>query len=803
MTIRQFVQVLFFASAGLSATALVVTGVANANHRSLVESQQARTESLRLGGELRQSSDDLTRFVRTYVATGDSKYESFYRDVLAIRNGEKPRPPHYDRIYWDFVADGRQQATDGRTVALRQLMLESGFSKDELAKLAESEALSDSLVRTEVVAMHAMKGEFADDSGAFTRRGKADQTLASRLVNDAAYHHQKARIMAGVDTFLAMVDARTALSLETYTRRSTVYWRLIEVLVAMLVGLLAVAYSLGRRRVFDPVSALQRQTAMVAADLDRLATVAKQNAEGQRQQLFTAASTPLGSTTPDEIGDLTRLHDSMIVQLQAAGASIAKLTSDLRVARDSAERASRAKSTFLATISHEIRTPMNAILGYGQLLLSADGLSPEQRRKLDVISASGEQLLTLINDILDMSRIEADRVSLSVEPFDLHVLLAELGTMFSPQAAARGLALDVHAQPGLPHGIEADPGKVRQVLSNLVSNALKFTEAGGVRVRAMSHLAGESACVVTVEVEDTGPGIAATETDSIFEAFSQTEAGARKGGTGLGLAISRNFARLMSGDVTLRSTPGRGSTFTFSFAGMVVPDDIVDHTAGRTRVERLARSVTRRKVLIVDDVATNRDLLSETLSRVGFETRLSSSGEDAIAIHDEWHPDLLITDLHMPGIGGLETIRLLRLRQSATPIIVSTASSEAASGIVLEAGAQQLLRKPYRERELLRVIAQVLGVEFVTVLPRASGDATASKHPSAAPNDNSIGDIPPMLADALREAARRARAGRLHELAAEVEQHSRSAAQRIRTYADNFEYAAILNALDGVSANGE
>ena len=802
MTIRRFVQVLFFASAGLSITALVVTGVANANHRALVESQRARTESLRLAGELRQSSDDLTRFVRTYVATGDTKYEGFYRDVLAIRNGEKPRPAHYDRVYWDFVADGRPEVVEGRTVPLHKLMEESGFAADELAKLAESQTLSDSLVHIEVVAMHAMKGEFADDSGAFTRRGRPDQALATRLVNDAAYHHQKARIMAGVDTFLAMVDTRTASSLETYTRRSAVYWRLIEVLVALLVGLLGIAYSLGRRRIFDPVAALQRQTAMVAADLDRLATVAKQNAEGQRQQLFTAASTQLGSTTPDEVGDLTRLHDSMIVQLQAAGASIAKLTGDLRVARDAAERASRAKSTFLATMSHEIRTPMNAILGYGQLLLSANDLSPDQRRKLDVIGASGEHLLTLINDILDMSRIEADRVSLSVEPFDLHILLRELGTMFAPQAAARRIALDVHADPALPHGIEADPGKVRQVLSNLVGNALKFTDTGGVRVRATSRSAGSSACVVTIEVEDTGPGIPAGEIDSIFEPFEQTEAGARKGGTGLGLAISRSFARLMSGDVTVRTTPGRGSTFTFSFAGMIVPDDLVDQRAGRTRVSRLAPGVTQRKVLIVDDVATNRELLLETLSRVGFEARSATSGEDAIAIHDEWRPDLVITDLHMPGIGGVETIRLLRTRHATTPIIVSTASVEATSASVLEAGAQRLMRKPYRERELLRAITEVLGVEFVTVVPRASGEARALTRLPEESGSDFARDLPSTLAEALRNAARQARAGRLYELASEAELHSPRAALLIRSYVDNFQYAAIINALDGESSNG-
>ncbi|MFI5232586.1 MAG: ATP-binding protein [Gemmatimonadales bacterium] len=804
MNIRRFVQLVFVASAGLAGAALVVAGLANANHRSLVESQLARTESLRLAGELRQSSNDLTRFVRTYVATGDPKYERFYWDVLAIRNGEKPRPPHYDRIYWDFVADGRPEATDGRRVSLRQLMQESGFSQEELAKLSESQAESDALVKTETAAMHAMKGEFADGSGGFTRRAKPDPAFAVRAVNDSAYHHYKARIMEGIDAFLTMVDVRTAASVDAYTQRSALYWRLLLAIMAMLVGVLALAYSLGRRRVFEPVAALQRQTAMVAADLDRLAAVARQNAEGQRQQLFTAASMPLGSARADEVGDLSRMQDAMIAQLQEAGASVAKLTGDLRVAKDAAERASRAKSAFLATISHEIRTPMNAILGYGQLLQAGNGLSPEQRRKLDVIRTSGEHLLSLINDILDMSRIEAERVALSVEPFDVRAVLDDVASMFMAQARARGLALDVHVDPDVPNAIESDPGKVRQIVTNLVGNALKFTDVGGVRVRARSEAAGKAARIVSIEVEDTGPGVAAVDIESIFEAFGQSEVGAQKGGTGLGLAISRSFARLMSGDVTVRSAPGRGSIFTFTFAAVPVPGELLDLHRGRIGPERLLLDEMRRKVLIVDDVATNRELLVETLSRVGFETRSVNSGEDAVAVHDEWRPDLVITDLHMPGIGGLEAIRILRRRGATTPILVATASVDAdTSAAVREAGVQRLLRKPYPHRDLLRAIVDTLGVTFEAVPRTSGGNAAAAPSTPAAALPKFADEIPAPLADALRDAARQARAARLHELAGEAESHSARVAALIREYADNFQYAAILKALDGDSANGD
>jgi signal transduction histidine kinase len=244
---------------------------------------------------------------------------------------------------------------------------------------------------------------------------------------------------------------------------------------------------------------------------------------------------------------------------------VATRTAELRMAKDAAESASRAKSSFLANMSHEIRTPLNAILGYAQLLQRSQGLDDAQRRKLEVIRGSGEHLLELINDVLEMSRIEAGRVTLANQVFDLHGLLEQVCSMFGDQAAARGVLLHRDLALGLARTVRADAGKVRQVLINLLANAVKFTERGAITVSAGSYEHGRERVVVTIDVTDTGRGVAPEDQARIFESFSQGVTSLPQGGTGLGLTISRNFARAMGGDLTLEQRQAPGATFRFVF----------------------------------------------------------------------------------------------------------------------------------------------------------------------------------------------------------------------------------------------
>ena len=470
-------------------------------------------------------------------------------------------------------------------------------------------------------------------------------------------------------------------------------------------------------------------------------------------------------------------------------------TTELLAAKEAAESASRAKSVFLASVSHEIRTPLNAILGYAQLLEHDRHLNEDQKRKIDIIHSSGTHLLTLINDILEMSKIEAGRTTLAVEPFDLHALLNEVCLMFRELTEQKGLELTLDPDPQLPRALTGDAGKVRQVVINLLSNAVKFTAHGWITVRAGSRDTGRDQHVIVISVEDTGPGIESRNLTRIFEPFDQGDSGMRAG-AGLGLAISRNFARLMGGDLLVNSTPGKGSVFTFTFEG----GDALDRVAPRIPAG-LEPNQPEWKVLIVDDVATNRDLLSELLSRTGYSTRTAASGEAAIDVHDRWHPQLVLMDLRMPGMDGLEAIRLLRKRGSKALIYSVTASSLAyTEEEVKKAGADAFIRKPYQEGELLAIIGEALGVRYIYE-PKPERPSMDRKPSASTTLSERLSDLPPALIDQLREAAIQGRAKRLESLADQASLYSKAVSAEILTLARNFQYDTLVSACQATTTH--
>jgi CheY-like chemotaxis protein len=367
-------------------------------------------------------------------------------------------------------------------------------------------------------------------------------------------------------------------------------------------------------------------------------------------------------------------------------------------------------------MSHEIRTPMNAILGYAQLLENDVSIGEKSRKRASVIHTSGEHLLRLVNDVLELSRVETGRVTLVVEPFDIKRTLEEIQQMFLALAPIKNNQLTFSLDPGLPKAITADCGKIRQVLINLLSNALKFTNQGSIQVKVNSEQIKPGKVNVLIQVIDSGRGIEARDLSRIFKAFEQTESGVQAGGAGLGLTISRNFARLMDGDLTVKSELGKGSSFTFSFHADQVSEESLSPKQSASKQLRLDVSHLGRKVLVVDDMETNREVLADLLSRTGFDVRLAASGEEAIQMHNSWKPDLIFTDLRMPDIDGLEVIRRLRAMGSQTVLVGLTASNLSKSKeAVMDAGGNDLMFKPYRDKELLEKISSLLGVNYVAV----------------------------------------------------------------------------------------
>lgn len=386
-------------------------------------------------------------------------------------------------------------------------------------------------------------------------------------------------------------------------------------------------------------------------------------------------------------------------------------TKQLAVAKEAADAANQAKSLFLANMSHEIRTPMNAVLGFAQLLDRDSSLSPSARNHVATILKSGEHLLSIINDVLEMSRIEAGRIELREEPVDLGALLDDLAELFRMKAAEKNLELNLVKSPDLPSVVITDLGKLRQVLVNLLGNAVKFTLHGGITLKARSG--GPQR--VLIEVEDTGIGIASGDAARLFTPFERVS-GAEKvaGGTGLGLSISRRYARLMAGEITVESQPGQGSRFRFEFRASAASG--LPSTPGQgPPVVGLEPGQTDVKVLVVDDQPSNRELLRDLLEPLGFPVLEAADGEEALRLAAEWHPRIILMDLRMPILDGYEATRRLRDDVSGPPAVVIgvTASSlEEERQRFLESGLDAFLSKPFRAAELLDLLSRLAGVRF-------------------------------------------------------------------------------------------
>ncbi|GET40319.1 hybrid sensor histidine kinase/response regulator [Microseira wollei] len=530
--------------------------------------------------------------------------------------------------------------------------------------------------------------------------------------------------------------------------------------------------------------------------------------------------------------ELKESQDQLQQQAQDLEERVRQRTAELLEAKEAAEAADEAKSTFLATMSHELRTPLNAILGFAQLMKCDSLLSPSYRENLNIIARSGEHLLALINDILDMSKIESGRMLLMENSFDFYLLLDSVEQMFQLQASQKGLTLQFERSPEVPQYVNTDERKLRQILINLLGNGIKFTQRGGVTVRVLmangslligkekdnSNLpsfpgsaregklpsfpgsAREGNYQLHFEIEDTGCGIPNEEIEDLFEPFvqSKTNRGFQEG-TGLGLPISRAFVRLMGGDLTLvRTAVGEGTTFAFDIQVTLAAAAEVEVTVPLRRVIGLEVEQPTYRLLVVEDGWENRQLLIKLLQPLGFEVKEAVNGLQALEVLQSWKPHLIWMDLRMPVMDGYEATQQIRakLEGEAMAIIALTAhvfKEERAA--ILSAGFDDCVSKPFREAELFAAMSQHLGVRYIYEEPTTS---EASKEENVLSGED-FASLPAEWLKKLEEAILMGDMKLMEDAIGQIRTQDDAIALAIAHCLDNFEYDKILHLIEAAN----
>jgi PAS domain S-box-containing protein len=480
---------------------------------------------------------------------------------------------------------------------------------------------------------------------------------------------------------------------------------------------------------------------------------------------------------------------------------VVERTAALEAAKEQAESANRFKSEFLANMSHELRTPLNAIMGFSQLMARDPAMNAKQKENLNLIHRSGEHLLALINDVLAMSKIETGKTELRLKDFDLHELIQGMGDLFHKQAVAKGLSFRLETDANLPRYIHADEGKLRQILINLLDNALKFTQSGGITlsVSANQQPSPGSGGPATMQfaVTDTGGGIPEQMLENVFRPFVQVESqhDTKISGTGLGLAISRSFARLMGGDITVSSSPERGSVFALSVQVHTLPRAISGLSAPSRRVIGLVADEKRRRILVVEDNDDNRHFLEGLLREVGFQVRLAVNGREGVDAFSRWSPDMVLMDIRMPVMDGLAAIRLIKSTDKGKqiPVVALTAHAfEEERKKILASGCDDFLTKPIDENLLFEVIGRYLKVRFTYQRIEPADDAIQKHNGAAALTAGQLACLPADLRAELRDAALNLDIIRVHACIERVQQLNDELARALQMLAADFRFDDIL-----------
>jgi len=493
---------------------------------------------------------------------------------------------------------------------------------------------------------------------------------------------------------------------------------------------------------------------------------------------------------------------------------LTKAYDELRKVKDLAEAANTAKSVFLANMSHELRTPLNAILGFSELMKRDPQVSAGQLVHLDTICRSGEHLLSLINDVLEFSKIEAGKLVAHKDVFDLHRLLLGLEEMFSLRAGQKGLFLEMNLDEEVPRYIFTDQNKLRQILINLLGNAIRYTNFGEISLAVSNREKpgddNSRRYMLLFEIIDTGIGIPEEEQEKIFDAFFQTgDSSASRQGAGLGLSICRHFVHKMGGDIFVESSVGKGSRFAFTLPvqSALAQELRSSETIGKViAVKNESGGAEDRpfRILVVDDHKDNRDLLRLLLEQVGFAVKDAENGDAAVAVNESWRPHLIWMDMRMPVMNGYDATRRIRAQNSScAPVIIALTASafEEDRAKVLDAGCDDFVRRPFRESEIFEKVKEHLPLSYIYEdIPGAADDNRPQMSQESIAQ--ALHKLPEELVTKLRSAAELSDMEKMEQTVAEIGREHEALARVLAEYIDSFQYDIIVALLeDGLHDN--
>jgi len=525
-------------------------------------------------------------------------------------------------------------------------------------------------------------------------------------------------------------------------------------------------------------------------------------------QLFSSAKSfnkNLTETLRSRFRERTLINELTNANNQLGQEIIAReqVQSELREAKEEAEAANQAKSVFLANMSHELRTPLNAILGFSEMMAHDPDASSAQKDKVAIINRSGAHLLGMINDVLDLSKIEAGQAELEPEVFDLPRMLEDIGRMFEMRAESAQLRFELELDPGLAQTIKSDIGKLRQILINLLDNAVKFTEQGDFSLHARTLPISDDPAMVNLqlEVKDSGRGIVAEQLDHIFEPFRQAgHSSSVVKGTGLGLAITKSFVELMGGQIRVESEVGKGSLFQVELpVALAEATEVGGLDMSRPAVLGLQAGQTAWRILVVEDNLENRLLLSSLLVQTGFEVREAENGEQALTQFEQWQPHFIWMDMSMPVMDGYEATAEIRKlpRGDKVKIVAITASVfKEQHKTILDAGCDEVLHKPFQSYEIFDTMAEQLAVRYIYEEQMVGPAAMVEQTINIAKTKEMMVSLPDQLKNELKQAATALDMEEAYEVIERVAKLQPDLAGILKLHVDEMDFSSIKRVLD-------